>query len=174
GSLGDKVRRIAPLARAIAARIGGDGALAERAALLAKCDLVTNLVGEFPELQGIMGRYYAAADGEPAEVAAAIAEHYQPRGASDATPASKTGLAVALADRFDTLAGIFAIGQKPSGTKDPFALRRAAIGIGRMIYEHRLPLDVVDLIEVALRAHTVFEAPVAAGKASLPAREAVA
>ena len=174
GSIGDKVRRIAPLARAIAARIDGDGALAERAARLAKCDLVTNLVGEFPELQGIMGRYYATADGEPAEVAVAIAEHYQPRGASDATPASKTGLAVALADRFDTLTGIFAIGQKPSGTKDPFALRRAAIGIGRMIYEHRLPLDVVDLIDDALRAHAVFEAPVAAGGKPLPAREVVA
>ena len=174
GSIGDKVRRIAPLARAIAARIDGDGALAERAALLAKCDLVTNLVGEFPELQGIMGRYYAVADGEPAEVATAIAEHYQPRGASDDTPASKIGLAVALADRFDTLAGIFAIGQKPSGTKDPFALRRAAIGIGRMIFEHRLPLDVVDLIDEALRAHTVFEAPVAAGAKPLPARDVVA
>ena len=174
GSIGDKVRRIAPLARAIAARIDADGALAERAARLAKCDLVTNLVGEFPELQGIMGRYYATADGEPAEVAVAIAEHYQPRGASDATPASRTGLAVALADRIDTLTGIFAIGQKPSGTKDPFALRRAAIGIGRMIYEHRLPLDVVDLIEESLRAHAVFEAPVAAGGKMLPARDVVA
>jgi len=174
GSIGDKVRRVAPLARAIAARIGGEGALAERAAQLAKCDLVTNLVGEFPELQGIMGRYYATADGEPAEVAAAIAQHYQPRGASDDTPASKTGLAVALADRFDTLTGIFAIGQKPSGTKDPFALRRAAIGIGRMIYEHRLPLDVVNLIDEALRAHAVFEAPVAAGGKPLPPREVVA
>ncbi|HMA10912.1 MAG TPA: glycine--tRNA ligase subunit beta, partial [Steroidobacteraceae bacterium] len=174
GSIGDKVRRIAPLARTIAARIDGDGAMAERAAQLAKCDLVTNLVGEFPELQGIMGRYYATADGEPAEVAAAVAEHYQPRGASDATPASKTGLAVALADRFDTLTGIFAIGQKPSGTRDPFALRRAAIGIGRMIFEHRLPLDVVDLIDEALRAHTVFEAPVPAGAKPLPAREVIA
>jgi glycyl-tRNA synthetase beta chain len=174
GSIGDKVRRIAPLARAIAARIDGDGAKAERAAQLAKCDLVTNLVGEFPELQGIMGRYYAAADGEPSDVATAIAEHYQPRGASDATPASKTGLAVALADRFDTLTGIFAIGQKPSGTKDPFALRRAAIGIGRMIYEHRLPLDVVDLIDAALRAHAVFEAPVPANGKALASREVVA
>jgi glycyl-tRNA synthetase beta chain len=174
GSIGDKVRRIAPLARAIAARIDGDGAAAERAAMLAKCDLVTNLVGEFPELQGIMGRYYATADGETADVATAIAEHYQPRGASDGTPASKTGLAVALADRFDTLTGIFAIGQKPSGTKDPFALRRAAIGIGRMIYEHRLPLDVVNLIEESLRSHGVFEAPVPAGGKPLPAREVVA
>jgi len=174
GSIGDKVRRIAHLAREIAARIDGDGALAARAAELAKCDLVTNLVGEFPELQGIMGRYYAAADGEPEEVARAIAEHYQPRGAGDALPETRAGLAVALADRFDTLTGIFAIGQKPSGTKDPFALRRAAIGIGRMIYERKLPLDVVDLIDAALHAHTVFEAPVAAGGKALPSREVVA
>ncbi len=174
GSIGDKVRRVTHLAREIAARIDGDGALAARAALLAKCDLVTNLVGEFPELQGIMGRYYAAADGEPAEVAAAIAEHYQPRGAGDALPTTKAGLAVALADRLDTLTGIFAIGQKPSGTKDPFALRRAAIGIGRMIYEKRLPLDLIDLVDAALRTHTVFDAPVPAGGKPLQARDAVA
>jgi glycyl-tRNA synthetase beta chain len=174
GSIGDKVRRLAPLAREIATRIGGDGALAARAAELAKCDLVTNLVGEFPELQGIMGRYYATADGEPAEVATAVAEHYQPRGAGDALPTTKAGLAVALADRFDTLTGIFAIGQKPSGTKDPFALRRAAIGIGRMIYEHRLPLDVIDLIAASLRLHTIFEQPLPAGGKPLPARDVVA
>ncbi len=174
GSIGDKVRRVAALAADIAPRIGGERSLAQRAAELAKCDLVTNLVGEFPELQGVMGRYYATADGEPEAVATAIAEHYQPRGASDGTPATRTGLAVALADRIDTLTGIFAIGQKPSGTKDPFALRRAAIGIGRMIYEHRLPLDLVDLIDAALKAHTVFEAPVAAGGKPLPARDAVA
>ena len=109
-----------------------------------------------------------------AEVSAAIAEHYQPRGAGDALPATRAGLAVALADRIDTLTGIFAIGQKPSGTKDPFALRRAAIGICRMIYEQRLPLDLVDLIDASLRVHTVFEAPVAAGGKPLPAREVVA
>src|SRR5204863_9748674 len=98
-----------------------------------KCDPVTRPVGECPELQGIMGCYYAAADGEPDEVAHAIAEHYQPRGAGDSLPATKAGLAVALADRLDTLTGIFAIGQKPSGAKDPFALRRAAIGLLRMM-----------------------------------------
>ena len=174
GSIGDKVRRITPLAATIAARIGGDTALATRAAQLAKCDLVTNLVGEFPELQGIMGRYYAAADGEPSEVATAIAEHYQPRGPSDAVPVTPTGLAVALADRLDTLTGIFAIGQKPSGTKDPFALRRAAIGVGRMIYERCLPLDLVELIDAALHAHSVFEVPVAAGAAPRPSRADVA
>jgi glycyl-tRNA synthetase beta chain len=174
GSIGDKVRRVEHLAREIAARIDGDEALAARAAQLAKCDLVSNLVGEFPELQGIMGNYFAAADGESAEVALAVREHYLPRGAGDALPTTKAGLAVALADRLDTLAGIFAIGQKPSGTKDPFALRRAAIGIGRMIYERRLPLDLVDLIDESLRAHPVFEAPIPAGGKPLPAREVVA
>jgi len=174
GSIGDKVRRITLLAREIAARIDGDGATAARAAALAKCDLVTNLVGEFPELQGIMGRYYAAADGEVTEVAAAIAEHYQPRGAGDALPETRAGLAVALADRIDTLTGIFAIGQKPSGTKDPFALRRAAIGVGRMIYEKRLPLDLIELIDASLRVHTVFETAVPAGGKPLPDRAAVA
>ena len=92
---------------------------------------MTAMVGEFPELQGIMGRYYAAADGEPAEVGEALREHYLPRGAGDALPATPTGMAVALADKLDTLAGIFAIGQKPTGTKDPFGLRRAAIGLLR-------------------------------------------
>ncbi len=173
GSIGDKVRRITQLAREIAARIDGDGALAARAAQLAKCDLVTNLVGEFPELQGIMGRYYAAADGEPAEVATAIAEHYQPRGAGDALPKTRSGLAVAIADRLDTITGIFAIGQKPSGTKDPFALRRAAIGIGRMLYERRLELDLVELIDAALRAHSVFESVPPQGK-TWPGRDTVA
>ncbi len=173
GSIGDKVRRISHLSREIAARIDGDGGRAERAAQLAKCDLVTNLVGEFPELQGIMGAYYAAADGEPGEVATAIREHYQPRGAGDALPATKAGLAVALADRLDTITGIFAIGQKPSGTRDPFALRRAAIGISRMIYEHRLPLDLPDLIDAALRSHTLFESAAPKGKA-WPSRDAVA
>jgi glycyl-tRNA synthetase beta chain len=156
GSIGDKVRRITHLAREIAARIDGDGALAARAAQLAKCDLVTNLVGEFPELQGIMGRYYASADGEPTEVATAIAEHYQPRGAGDALPTTKSGLAVALADRIDTLTGIFAIGQKPSGTKDPFALRRAAIGLLRILRERQLQLDLVALIDTAVRQQPVF------------------
>ncbi|MFM1886174.1 MAG: hypothetical protein RL026_1331 [Pseudomonadota bacterium] len=174
GSIGDKVRRITALAREIAARIGGDEALAARAAGLAKCDLVSNMVGEFPELQGIMGTYYARADGEPEEVATAIAEHYLPRGAGDALPATASGLAVSLADKLDTLTGIFAIGQKPSGTRDPFALRRAAIGVLRMVLERRLPLDLVALIEHALRHHTVFEAPVAAGGKPLPDREAVA
>lgn len=157
GSIGAKVRRVRALAVRIAGELGGDAALAERAALLAKCDLVTNLVGEFPELQGVMGSYYARADGEPEEVARAIAEHYQPRGAGDALPATTSGIAVALADRLDTLAGIFAVGQKPTGTKDPFALRRAAIGVLRMIVEQRLPLDLAALIDAAVRAQPVGE-----------------
>jgi len=121
-----------------------------------------------------MGRYYAQADGEPAEVAQAIAEHYLPRGAGDGLPDTTSGLAVSIADKLDTLTGIFAIGQKPSGTKDPFALRRAAIGIGRMIYEKKLPLDLVDLIDQSLRLHRVFEAPVATGGKPMAAREVVA
>ncbi len=174
GSIGEKVRRMTALSREIAARIGGDETLAARAALLAKCDLVTNMVGEFPDLQGVMGTYYALADGESGEVAQAICGHYLPRGAGDSLPTSLTGLAVSIADKLDTLTGIFAIGQKPSGTKDPFALRRAAIGIQRMIFERRLPLDLVDLIADSLRAHTVFEAPVAAGGKALATRDVVA
>jgi glycyl-tRNA synthetase beta chain len=174
GSIGEKVRRVTALAREIAARIDGDEALAARAAALAKCDLVTHMVGEFPELQGIMGRYYALADGEPAEVAQAIAEHYQPRGAGDALPDTRAGLAVSIADKIDTLTGIFAIGQKPSGTKDPFALRRAAIGVLRMIVEKRLPLDLVAVIEHALSLHSVFEHALPAGAKPLPSRSQVA
>lgn len=157
GSVGAKAQRVQALAVRIARDIGADETLTARAALLAKCDLVSNLVGEFPELQGIMGRYYAAADGEAGEVAAAIAEHYQPRGAGDALPETRVGLALALADRLDTLAGIFAIGQKPSGTRDPFGLRRAAIGVLRMIVEKRLSLDLAALIEAAVQAQPVGE-----------------
>ncbi len=174
GSIGDKVRRMLPVARAIAQQIGGDAELAERAAALAKCDLVTHLVGEFPELQGVMGRYYALADGESREVASAIAEHYQPRGLGDSLPGTKTGIALALADRLDTLTGIFAIGQKPTGTKDPFALRRAAIGICRILFSHRLQLDLHALIDSAVRAHALFDAAPAEGRKPPPAREAVA
>ncbi len=149
GSVGDKVRRVATLAGEIALLIDADRVNAIRAAELAKCDLLSAMVGEFPELQGIMGRYYAAADGEPADVAAAIDEHYMPRGAGDALPVTAVGTAVALADRLDTLAGIFAIGQKPSGTKDPFGLRRAAIGALRILVEKKLELD---LRRVVIRA----------------------
>ena len=147
GSIGDKVRRVVKLAGEIALVIDADRAKAERAAMLAKCDLLSNMVGEFPELQGIMGRYYATADGEPADVASAIDEHYMPRGAGGELPGTGAGIAVALADKLDTLAGIFSIGQKPTGTKDPFGLRRAAIGVLRILIEKKLDLDLRALVD---------------------------
>ena len=162
GSIGDKVRRVQALAATIAPQVGGDAARAARAAELCKCDLLSAMVGEFPELQGVMGAYYAAADGEPSEVADAVREHYLPRGAGDALPATATGTAVALADKLDTLAGIFGIGQKPSGTKDPFALRRAAIGVLRILLEGRHDLDLVALIGAAVAAQPVRTADTAA------------
>jgi glycyl-tRNA synthetase beta chain len=142
GSLGDKARRLGALAPDIAATAGASRAAALRAADLAKCDLLTAMVGEFPELQGIMGAYYAQADGEEAEVAVSLREQYLPRSAGDALPGSGTGVALAIADRLDTIAGIFAIGEKPSGTKDPFALRRAALGVQRILIEKGLDLDL--------------------------------
>lgn len=155
GSIGDKVRRVQNLATHIATALGGDGARAARAAELCKCDLLSAMVGEFPELQGIMGAYYAAADGEDAEVAAAVREHYLPRGAGDALPTTRTGSIVALADKLDTLAGIFATGQKPSGNKDPFGLRRAAIGVLRIVLEQKLDLDLAELAQIAVAAQPV-------------------
>ncbi|MGB9428440.1 MAG: glycine--tRNA ligase subunit beta [Gammaproteobacteria bacterium] len=152
GSLADKSRRVARLAGEIAREIGGDAQLAERAGRLAKCDLVTGMVGEFPELQGVMGGYYARHDGEPEEVARAIAEHYRPRFAGDGLPATKTGQALAIADKLDTLAGIFAIGQKPTGDKDPFGLRRAGLGLMRIIIERQLNLVLAGWLRNALQA----------------------
>ncbi|MCC7198783.1 MAG: glycine--tRNA ligase subunit beta [Gammaproteobacteria bacterium] len=151
GSLYDKTARVAPLAASIAAQIGADAGEATRAAQISKCDLLTNMVGEFPELQGLMGSYYARLDGEAADVATAMEEQYRPRFAGDALPATGVGLALALADKLDTLVGIFAIGQKPSGTRDPFALRRAALGMLRIIIENRLELDLTALVATALR-----------------------
>jgi glycyl-tRNA synthetase beta chain len=155
GSLGARTDRIAVLAAAIAEQIGADGADTTRAAQLAKCDLLTAMVGEFPELQGIMGRHYALADGEAPRVAEAIGEHYLPRAAGDALPASSVGDAVALGDKLDTLAGIFSSGQKPSGNSDPFGLRRAAIGVLRIVLEHRLDLNLLELIERAVRLQPI-------------------
>ena len=152
GSLGDKTRRVSALAGEIAVAAGGSREHAQRAAELCKCDLLTAMVGEFPELQGIMGTYYAQADGEPHEVAAAIREHYLPRAAGDQLPATRAGLAVAIADKLDTLAGIFAIGEKPTGTKDPFGLRRAALGVQRILIEKALDLDLRKYIDQALAA----------------------
>ncbi|MEN8107341.1 MAG: glycine--tRNA ligase subunit beta [Pseudomonadota bacterium] len=149
GSLGDKQRRIAGIASTIAAATGGNTGHAQRAAAMCKCDLLTSMVYEFPELQGIMGRYYAAYDGEDNEIAAAMDEQYQPRYAGDDLPTTITGQALAIADRLDTLVGIFAIGQSPTGDKDPFALRRAALGVVRILIERELDLDLRALIDTA-------------------------
>ena len=158
GTLRDRVERLRFLARDIGPRIGGDAALCDRAALLAKADLVTDMVGEFPELQGTMGRYYALHDGEPAPVADAIAQHYWPRYAGDALPQSPVAQAAALADKLETLAGLFGIGAAPSGDRDPFGLRRAAIGVLRILIEKRVALPLAHLIDVAFAAFAALPA----------------
>jgi glycyl-tRNA synthetase beta chain len=154
GSYADKSERLKSLALLIAERIAA-GADTGTAALLAKADLLTAMVGEFPELQGVMGRYYAQGEGYPAEVAQAIEEHYRPRFAGDALPATRTGRALALADKIDTLVGIFAIGERPTGTKDPFGLRRAALGVLRILLESRVDLDLPMLLEASAAAQPV-------------------
>ena len=146
GSQAQRSERVKTLAGKIAETLGSNIELAERGALLAKTDLLTDMVGEFPELQGIMGTYYARHDGEHEEVALAISEHYQPRFAGDALPGTGTGTAVALADKLETLVGIWGIGLPPTGDKDPFALRRHALGILRMLIEKRLPLSIAGLL----------------------------
>src|SRR5690606_9813329 len=151
-TMADRVARIRTIARDIAARIGADPKLAERAATLAKCDLLTGMVGEFPELQGVMGRYYAWHDGEPDGVVDAMAEQYRPRFAGDELPASETGTVLALADKLETLAGLFSIGQSPSGDKDPFALRRHALGVIRILVERHLDLPLPELLGIAFDA----------------------
>jgi glycyl-tRNA synthetase beta chain len=153
GTQGERVVRVRAIAEAIGRQLGGD-ALAEqanRAAMLAKADLLTDMVGEFPELQGIMGGYYAMHDGESAEVAIAIEDHYKPRFAGDALPRNLTGVVVALADKLETLVGLFSIGQVPTGDKDPFALRRSALGVIRILVEKKLDIALKDLIRYAER-----------------------
>ena len=147
GSVADKAERMAALARVLAEHTGADADLAERAGRLAKADLTTEMVVEFPVLQGVMGRYYALADGDPAEVAEAIADHYAPQGPADRCPSAPVSVAVALADKIDSLVGFWAIDEKPTGSKDPYALRRAALGVIRLIVDngHRLPLRTVFL-----------------------------
>lgn len=152
GSLKDKSERVAALAAQVASVIGADAERTQLAASLAKCDLLTEMVGEFPDLQGTMGRYYALHDGHPDDVAAAMAEQYLPRFAGDALPHTKVGQALAIADRLDTITGIFALGKKPSGTRDPFALRRAALGVLRIMLECNLDLDLGDLLRAAAAA----------------------
>ena len=143
GTQGERVQRIAALAKELAPLVGADEGMAERAANLAKADLVTEMVGEFPELQGLMGRYYATAQGEYLSVAAACEEHYKPQGPSDRVPSDPVSIAVALADKIDTLVGFWAIDEKPTGSKDPYALRRAALGVIRLILENGLRLKLV-------------------------------
>jgi glycyl-tRNA synthetase beta chain len=150
GSLYDKSSRTAEIAASVAASLGMESSAVERAAGLCKCDLLTGMVGEFPDLQGTMGRYYAISDGESDLVATAIGEHYQPRFAGDALPETDEGRVLAIADKLDTLAGIFTIGKKPSGNRDPFGLRRAALGVIRLSIECRLDLDLKALIANSL------------------------
>jgi glycyl-tRNA synthetase beta chain len=147
GSLTDKRDRLQKLSRVIATKIDGNPDWAERAAWLSKCDLLTQMVQEFTELQGIIGRYYALLDNEIVEVADAQEEQYLPRFAGDRLPSTSTGCALALADRLDNLIGIFAVGQQPSGAKDPFALRRAALGVLRILIEGKIDLDLQDILE---------------------------
>ncbi|HSQ09677.1 MAG TPA: glycine--tRNA ligase subunit beta [Burkholderiaceae bacterium] len=152
GSQLARVERVTGIAVGIARQLGLDVTHVERAARLAKADLRTLMVGEFPELQGIMGEYYARHDGESDDVAVAIREHYQPRFAGDAVPTSTAGICVALADKLETLAGLFGIGEKPTGERDPYALRRHALGVLRMLKEQALPLDLGALVDAALAA----------------------
>ena len=154
GTQGERVQRVRAIARAIGQQLGGDvlAAQADRAALLAKADLLTDMVGEFPELQGIMGGYYAAHDGESADIAQAIEDHYKPRFAGDALPRNPVGVVVALADKLETLVGLFGIGQLPTGDKDPFALRRHALGLIRMLIEKSLAIDLRSAVSLAVPA----------------------
>ena len=146
GSMYDKSARVSRLAATIASQTGGDSALAERAGLLSRCDLMTDMVFEFPDMQGVMGRYQAQRDGESPELAVAMDEFYMPRFSGDQLPQSPTGIAISLAEKLDTLVGIFGIGQRPTGDKDPFALRRAALGALRIIREHSLTLNLRELL----------------------------
>ncbi|MDB5845320.1 MAG: glycyl-tRNA synthetase beta chain, partial [Polaromonas sp.] len=166
GSQGERVERVRAIAKAIGQQLGGDtlAAQADQAALLAKSDLVTDMVGEFPELQGIMGRYYALNDGLSLNVADAIEDHYKPRFAGDELPRNPVGVAVALADKLETLVGMFGIGNLPTGDKDPFALRRHALGVIRMLVEKDLPLDLTAL---AADAATVFGDRISAASPAL-------
>lgn len=157
GSQGERMVRVKELAGRIAERIGADKANAERAAMLAKADLRTLMVGEFPELQGIMGEYYARNDGEAEDVAQAVREHYNPRFAGDELPGSAVAVAVAIADKMETLSGMFGIGQMPTGDKDPFALRRHALGVLRMLVEKNLDLGIDELVKMAFEVETKVE-----------------
>ncbi len=151
GSVGDKARRVMALAKELAPKVGADPAQAERAAELAKCDLVSDMVGEFAELEGVMGRYYATLQGEPQAIADAVRDHYKPKGPSDEVPSNPVSVAVALADKLDTLVGFWAIDEKPTGSKDPFALRRAALGVIRSVLDTNVRIKLGDAILAALQ-----------------------
>ena len=153
GSVFNKAERVSALAAFIAERIGGDATRAARAGILSKCDLASEMVGEFPEMQGIAGYYYALHDGEAEDVALALNEQYMPRGAGAELPQTLTGAAVAVADKLDTLVGIFGIGMLPTGSKDPYALRRAALGVLRILIEKQLDLDLVDAVSFAIQQY---------------------
>jgi glycyl-tRNA synthetase beta chain len=159
GTQYERVERIAALARELAPVVGADPELAERAARLAKADLVTEMVGEFPELQGLMGRYYATLQGENPSVAAAVEEHYKPLGPGDRVPTDPVSVAVALADKIDTLVGFWAIDEKPTGSKDPYALRRAALGVIRLVLENNIRLALVGFMRTALPAGANAQLP---------------
>jgi glycyl-tRNA synthetase beta chain len=154
GSQGARAARLAKLAREIAPHIGAETALAERAARLAKADLTSEMVGEFPELQGVMGRYYALAQGEHASIVEAIEDHYRPQGPGDRVPSSPVAISVALADKLDMLTGFFAIGEKPTGSKDPYGLRRAALGVIALTLENKLRLPLRSLVAAAFAQAT--------------------
>jgi glycyl-tRNA synthetase beta chain len=156
GTQGERIARIEALAREVAPKVGADPDLAARAGHLAKADLATEMVGEFPELQGLMGRYYATAQGEDASVADAIEEHYKPQGPSDRIPTSPVSIAVALADKLDSLVGFWAIDEKPTGSKDPYALRRAALGVIRIVLENKLRLDFRECVRWSLLTYILF------------------
>ena len=167
GTQGERVKRLEKLAADLAPRIGAESKEAARAAQLCKADLVCEMVGEFPELQGLMGRYYATHQGESAEVAAACEDHYRPQGPSDRVPSAPVSIAVALADKLDTLVGFWAIGETPTGSKDPYALRRAALGVIRLILENGLRLPILDAAATALLRHEKFAGMPEADKLAL-------
>ncbi|MBX3583754.1 MAG: glycine--tRNA ligase subunit beta [Rhizobiaceae bacterium] len=164
GTQGERVARIARLAEELAPLVGADPALARRAAVLAKADLQTEVVGEFPELQGLMGRKYALLQGENPSVAAALEEHYKPQGPSDRVPTDPVSVAVALADKLDTLTGFWAIDEKPTGSKDPYALRRAALGLIRIVLENGLNFSIDPINDVQVLRHQIGASPVAPEK----------
>ena len=151
GTVKAKAERVMELAKELAPKVGADPAQAERAAKLAKCDLVSDMVGEFAELEGVMGRYYATLQGEPQAIADAVRDHYKPKGPGDTVPGGPVGTAVALADKLDTMVGFWAIDEKPTGSKDPFALRRAALGFVRIVLENELRLGLIDTLNGAIQ-----------------------